>query len=123
MKSSRWVTLTLAAAALGTLACSPSDRDELRSAARNTQSEASQATQAAANTAGRVIDDSAITAKVKSALLTDQSVKGMNIKVETDGGTVTLSGSVSTQVERTQAEAVAASVEGVKSVVNRISVS
>jgi hyperosmotically inducible protein len=119
MRRSRWVTLTLAAAALGTLACSPRDRDEFTSAARSTQSEARQATQAAA----KVIDDSAITAKVKSALLTDQSVKGMNIRVETEAGTVTLSGSVSTQAERTQAEAVAASVEGVKNVVNRISVS
>ena len=123
MTSSRIGTLTLAAAALAALACSPSDKDELTSTARNTQSEARQATQAAANRADQVIDDTAITTKVKSALLADQAVKGMNIKVETVGGTVTLSGSVSTQVERTQAEAVAATVEGVKNVVNRISVS
>ena len=118
------MTLTLGTAAvLGALACSPRDQDEVTNAARTTGSEARQKTQVAANRAEQAIDDSVITTKVKTALLADSTVKGLNISVETVGGTVTLSGTAATQAERTQAEAVATTVEGVRNVVNRINVS
>jgi hyperosmotically inducible protein len=124
MTDFRLLTLSLSAAAvLGAAACSPRDRDEVTSSARNTATEARQATEAAANRAEKVIDDSVITTKVKSALLADSTVKGLNIDVDTVGGTVTLSGTAKSQAERTQAEALASSIEGVRNVVNRISVS
>jgi hyperosmotically inducible periplasmic protein len=124
MTTNRLLTLTLGmAAVLGTLACSPRDQNEMSTAARNAGSEARQKTQVAANRAEQVIDDSVITTKVKTALLADSTVKGLNISVETVGGTVTLSGTAATQAERTQAEAVATTVEGVRNVVNRINVS
>lgn len=124
MTTNRLLTLTLGTAAvLGALACSPRDRDEVTNAARNAGSEARQKTQVAANRAEQTIDDSVITTKVKTALLADSTVKGLNISVETVGGTVTLSGTAATQAERTQAEAVTTTVEGVRNVVNRINVS
>ena len=124
MTDFRLLTLSLSTVAvLGAVACSPRDREEVSSSARNTASEARQATTSAANKAEMVIDDSVITTKVKSALLADSTVKGLNIDVDTVGGTVTLSGTAKSQAERTQAEALASTIEGVRNVVNRISVS
>jgi hyperosmotically inducible protein len=72
----------------------------------------------ASTTVGTEIDDTVVTAKVKSALLGDQDVKGYDIKVATRKGQVQLSGFVDnlSQVER--AITVARAVEGVKDVEN-----
>ena len=124
MTKSQLLTLSLSTVAmLGAVACSPRDREEVSSSARNTATEARQSTEKAANKAERVIDDSVITTKVKSMLLADGTVKGLNSSVDTVGGTVTLSGTAASQAERAQAESLAASVEGVRNVVNRINVS
>lgn len=76
----------------------------------------------AAQTTGGAIDDSAITAKVKSALIDDSATKGGDIKVETRGGVVQLSGFVSSQAQKDAATKVAKSVSGVKSVNNGLGV-
>jgi len=124
MKRSRFLIISTAAAVLaGTVACSPRDREEISQTARTATADARQATQAAADRTERVIDDSVITAKIKSALLADSTVKGLNINVDTAQGTVTLSGNAHSPAERAQAESVAASVEGVRRVVNQINVS
>ena len=120
----RLLTLSISAAAvLGTVACSPREQEQVSSSARTTANEARRTTEQAANQAERVIDDSVITTKVKSVLLADSSVKGLNISVDTVGGTVTLTGTASSQDERAKAAALAAGVEGVRNVVNRIGVS
>ncbi len=69
-----------------------------------------------------VIDDSVITAKVKAALLADDTVKGTAISVETNKGEVQLSGFVSNQQQRDRALEIARSVEGVQKVSNKMSV-
>ncbi len=69
---------------------------------------------------GEVIDDAAITTKVKSALLGDPDVKGLAVKVKTYRGEVQLSGFVSTQAEKDRAGEVARGVDGVQSVRNDI---
>lgn len=66
------------------------------------------------------MDDSAITAKVKSALVDDKAIKSTDVSVETEQGVVTLSGFVSTQAEATQAVSAAGKVEGVKSVSDKL---
>lgn len=76
----------------------------------------------AAQTTGGAIDDSTITAKVKSALIDDDSTKGGDIKVETRGGVVQLSGFVSTEAQKNAATKVAQSVEGVKAVKNGLGI-
>ncbi len=76
----------------------------------------------AAQTTGGAIDDTTITAKVKSALVDSSDTKAGDIKVETRGGVVLLSGFVANEAEKAAATRVAQSVDGVKSVNNSISV-
>jgi hyperosmotically inducible protein len=69
-------------------------------------------------TTGNYIDDSAITAKVKSALASDDIVKSTDIHVNTTQGIVQLSGVVDTSDQKSAAAKDAASVAGVKDVTN-----
>ncbi len=71
---------------------------------------------------GEYIDNSAITAKVKSALASDDMVKAREINVDTFRGTVQLSGFVSTSAEKDRAGEIAAGVQGVREVKNHITV-
>ena len=61
---------------------------------------------------GEYIDDAAITASVKSALIADPVAKAYQIEVETFRGVVQLSGFVGSKDERNTAERVAAHVKG-----------
>jgi hyperosmotically inducible periplasmic protein len=71
-------------------------------------------------TAGQTIDDSAISAKVKTAFARDPGVKALDVKVDTHLGTVQLSGWVNTAQEKARAEELAKAVPGVKAVENKI---
>jgi len=73
-------------------------------------------------TAGAYIDDTAITASVKTRMLDDSRVAGTSITVETLNGTVMLSGFAKSQAEKAAAESIARKVDGVKAVKNEISV-
>lgn len=75
---------------------------------------------APATTMGVEVDDSVVTTKVKSALLGDADVKGLDIKVETRKGVVQLSGFVDNQMQIDRASTVTRGVEGVKSVDSRM---
>ena len=74
-----------------------------------------------ATTVGTQLDDSVVTARVKSALLADPDVKSYGFKVETRKGEVQLSGFVDSQALIDRAVAVARGVAGVKSVDNKVS--
>jgi hyperosmotically inducible periplasmic protein len=74
------------------------------------------------STAGAVLDDSVVTVKVKSALMTDQQTRGTEIAVATNKGVVQLSGFVDSADEQARATSVARNVEGVQSVVNDTSI-
>lgn len=69
---------------------------------------------------GELIDDAAITTKVKTAILADPALKVMQINVETFKGTVQLSGFVSSPQDVIDAQKVAAGVGGVKLVRNNL---
>lgn len=69
---------------------------------------------------GEYVDDSAITTKVKSAILMDSSLKVMQINVETFKGEVQLSGFVDSQQSATKAVEVARGVKGVVKVKNSL---
>jgi len=71
---------------------------------------------------GEDIDDSAITAKVKAALVNDSRVKSSDISVTTFKGTVQLSGFVDNGDQKSAAKEDAKSVAGVKDVDNNITV-
>jgi osmotically-inducible protein OsmY len=69
---------------------------------------------------GEYIDDTAITTKVKAAVLNEPTLKSAEINVETFKGVVQLSGFVKTQAEIDKAAVVTRGVSGVKSVKNDI---
>ena len=73
-------------------------------------------------TVGTEIDDSVVTARVKSALVADPDVKGFDFKVETRKGEVQLSGFADDQTKIDRAIAVTRGVAGVKSIDNKVSV-
>ncbi|MBK8569388.1 MAG: BON domain-containing protein [Nitrosomonadales bacterium] len=83
-----------------------------------TQEDASKS--ATGTTVGTEIDDSIITAKVKSKLLADQDIKGFDLKVETHKGDVLLSGFVDNQAQIDHAIMITRSIEGVKNVDNKV---
>jgi hyperosmotically inducible periplasmic protein len=74
------------------------------------------------STAGEVIDDSTLTAKVKAALIENDDTKAHQINVETKQGVVQLSGFVDDASAKAAATSVAKSVTGVKDVKNELSV-
>ncbi len=69
---------------------------------------------------GGYIDDSVITAKVKTAILTDPELKVLQIDVETFKGVVQLSGFVDSRQMATRAVELAGTVNGVKGVKNSL---
>lgn len=62
------------------------------------------------------IDDTWITTKVKSSLLADSDVSGLDIEVETVNGVVTLTGQVDEQAQIDRATEIARDIEGVTEV-------
>jgi osmotically-inducible protein OsmY len=67
---------------------------------------------------GEYADDSVITTKVKSLLAADDFLKSFQISVETNKGTVQLSGFVASQQAVDKAGEIARSVKGVASLKN-----
>ncbi len=67
---------------------------------------------------GEYVDDSVITAKVKTAIFEQPNLKSAEINVETFKGTVQLSGFVSSQANADSAVTIAKNVGGVKLVKN-----
>ncbi|QCR37255.1 molecular chaperone OsmY [Nissabacter sp. SGAir0207] len=74
------------------------------------------------NKVSNYMGDSAVTAKVKSALVDDEAIKSTDISVDTTNGVVTLSGFVASQAEADKAVAVTKKVEGVTSVSDKLHV-
>jgi hyperosmotically inducible protein len=71
---------------------------------------------------GNKVDDGIVTAKVKSALLSDPTIKALDIAVATSKGAVQLSGFVDNQAQIDQAIAVAKGIEGVAGVESKMSI-
>ena len=78
------------------------------------------ATAPVATSVGTEIDDSVVTARVKSALLSDPEVKSFDLKVETRKGEVLLSGFVGNQAQSDRAIQVARGTPGVNLVTNKM---
>ncbi|MFS0753587.1 BON domain-containing protein [Noviherbaspirillum sp. 1P10PC] len=91
-------------------------------AANNAASAAGAAAANATDKAGDALGDSAITGKVKAALLADAEVKGTDINVETNKGDVMLSGFVESQAQIDKAATLAKNIDGVKQVSNKLEI-
>lgn len=82
----------------------------------------SQGSMSGERTTGEMVDDTWITAKVKSALISEKNLKSSDIKVDTREGQITLSGTAPSTADIDHAEQVAKGVKGVKGVDNRIQI-
>ena len=114
-KSFNKLTLAaLTAAAMGLPLSNAAFADEL------TQPASMQPMQLAANEtvdeAEEAVTDTWITSKVKASFLADDSISGLDIKVETNEGVVSLSGVVPSDAERDLAVEKARAIEGVRDV-------
>ena len=99
------------------------DQDRIDTAkARERGAEAGEKIAAAGNRAAEMISDASLTAKIKSKMALDDSVKALDIDVTTRDGNVTLSGYVHSGRERERALALARETEGVRSVTDRLQV-
>jgi osmotically-inducible protein OsmY len=74
----------------------------------------------AANRAGAVLNEGALTAKIKSKMALDDLVRARTIDVTTSGQVVTLSGTVGSDAERTRAVQLARETAGVTQVVDKL---
>ncbi len=72
--------------------------------------------------AGETMDDGALTAKVKTALLQDKDVSGLAVNVNSYRGVVQLTGFVDDDSQRSKAESIAKEVSGVESVKNDLQI-
>jgi len=89
----------------------PRDKEQVKAQAKT-----------AADRVGKEISDTWITTQVEAMYFLDREVKGMQIDVTTKGGVVTLTGVVDSETVRQKAIADARSIEGVKQVVDKLSV-
>ncbi|MEO8296266.1 MAG: BON domain-containing protein [Burkholderiales bacterium] len=78
------------------------------------------AVQRGQSTMGEYVDDAAVTTKIKAKFVEAKSVDASAIKVETLNGEVMLSGFAKSATERNDAEQLARSVKGVKTVRNEL---
>ncbi|MBI4248647.1 MAG: BON domain-containing protein [Elusimicrobia bacterium] len=72
--------------------------------------------------ASETLSDQWITAKIKSKLIADKTVQARSINVDTVRGVVTLRGTLSSRKERKRAVAIARETQGVKKVVEELTV-
>lgn len=75
-----------------------------------------------ADQAGQAIDDASITAAIKGKYLVDDTLKGLDISVDTEQGVVTLTGPVQSDTAKELATQIAQGVEGVVRVDNQLTV-
>jgi osmotically-inducible protein OsmY len=74
------------------------------------------------NSAGEVVNDNWITTKIKSKFVAADELEGSAIDVDTKEHVVTLSGSVKSSAQRQSALRIARDTDGVRDVVDRLSV-
>jgi hypothetical protein len=90
--------------------------------AQNAASDMGDTMERKADQAGQAIDDAAITASVKSKYLLDDTLKGLQIDVDTEQGIVRLTGSVQDDAAKERATQIAQGVEGVVNVDNQLTI-
>ena len=92
------------------------------SRARETGAKIGEKVAAGANQAEHALENAALTAKIKSKMALDDSVKALDINVDTANNVVTLTGTVHSEAERTRAVQLARETAGVTSVNDRLTI-
>jgi len=93
-------------------------KDKVNAAAADVKDQAS----AVAGQASASLSDAGVTAKVKTRLATDNRVSASSVNVDTENRVVTLRGTVATEAARQAAVEIARGTDGVKDVVDRLTV-
>ena len=78
---------------------------------------------AADTSMGQKIDDAAVLTKVKAKLATEHAKNLVTVNVDVKDGVVHLKGTVPSETDRAEAERLATATDGVKQVVNELTVS
>ena len=94
--------------------------DRVRDRAHSTIDKVADTASNASSKVAVAADDTAITAKVKAALIAEPGLKSTEINVDTKEATVTLSGTVASNELRDRAKQIASSTSGVKNVVDNL---
>ncbi|MCI5063592.1 BON domain-containing protein [Algiphilus sp.] len=119
MKRHRVAAMILAGTFLGMSGVVQAESEQ----ASSEQGTLKQSVEGAAERAADFLSDTALTARVKTALTTESALSPFSVGVESTRGVVTLTGDVASRAERRLAERVAADVEGVIAVHNALRVS
>lgn len=99
--------------------------DEAREAARDTKEagrEAARKAGEAGRDTGGLMGDAGITSAIKTKMLADTTVSGLQIDVDTKDGVVTLTGDVKTTAEKRRAVQIAKDTDHVKSVKDQLKI-
>ena len=130
--NSRFITATALSALVASLTlagCNKADQNAARDSADRTVAQADQkarelgsSTRNAANKVGDKVDDAVITTSVKAELAKDSQLSALHINVDTHDGNVALHGTAPSTSAKEQATSLAASVKGVASVDNQLTV-
>ena len=90
--------------------------------AREIGADVGERTAVAAGEARRVLTDGQVTAKIKAKMALDDTVKALDVNVDTSGSTVTVSGVVDSAAQRERVLQLARETAGVTTVVDRLRV-
>jgi hyperosmotically inducible periplasmic protein len=90
--------------------------------AREVGAEVGDRAAAAASQARETLEDGALTAKIKSKMALDDTIKASRINVDTTDQVVTLTGGVDSEAQRQRAVQLARETNGVRNVVDRLTV-
>jgi osmotically-inducible protein OsmY len=88
--------------------------------ARQAGETAREKTAEAADATMRAIEDGRLTTKIKAKMALDDSVKALDLNVDTKGGVVTVRGDVRSEAERQRALALARETAGVTQVIDQL---
>ena len=95
---------------------------EVRGEAREAGAEIRERTGEAADATRRAVVDGALTSKIKAKMALDDTVRALQIDVDTNNGVVTLTGTIRSEAERQRAVALARETDGVTQVVDRLAI-
>ena len=90
--------------------------------AREVASQVGQKTAEAARVAEEAISDGSLTAKIKAKMALDDTVKALDLNIDTTDRVVTVSGKVRTKAEHERALALARETNGVTKVVDKMTI-
>ena len=90
---------------------------------RETGTEIAEGARAAGARVAEVVEDGALTAKIKSKMALDDHVKARDIDVDTSDGLITLTGTLQSEKEHERAVQLALETEGVRTIIDALVVS